>query len=150
MNKSLVTETPDELFDKAEKDLISVNVLLSTKYYPEDRMYDIICFHATQAVEKLLKGFIISNGKNIEKTHDLDYLQMVAMAIDNSFSKIKLNCLLLNNFIPNMRYSDANPITKRNIVEIIKSLKMVCNFPMIKTMRDTFSKRHGYEIANIE
>jgi len=32
MNKSLITETADELFDKAEKDIISVNILLTAKY----------------------------------------------------------------------------------------------------------------------
>jgi len=31
--------------------------------------------------------------------------------------------------------------------EIIKSLKAVCNFPPIKTLRDSFSKKHKYEIV---
>jgi len=67
MSKSLVTESPEELVFKAEKDVMTVNVLSAQEFYPEDLMYDVICFHATQAVEKLLKSFIIKNGKTVEK-----------------------------------------------------------------------------------
>jgi HEPN domain-containing protein len=63
----LVTETPDELFDKAERDVMSVVILQKDTIYPHDRKYDIICFHATQAVEKYLKGYILNNGKEVKK-----------------------------------------------------------------------------------
>jgi HEPN domain-containing protein len=53
-----VTETPDELFDKAERDLLNIEILNKDITHPADRKSDIICFHATQAVEKFLKGFI--------------------------------------------------------------------------------------------
>jgi len=115
--------------------------------YPEDQMYDIICFHATQAVEKLLKSFIISNGKTVEKIHDLDVLQKSAMEIDSSFSDIKNACVLLNTFVPNIKYDDDDPITKQDMEKIIISLENVCNFPPIKTMRDKFSKEHNYKIV---
>ena len=88
MSKSLVTESADELIFLAESDIIGTKQLLAGTYYPKDRMYNIICFHVNQAVEKLLKGFIISNGKTVEKIHDLDILQKAAMEIDNSFSEI--------------------------------------------------------------
>jgi HEPN domain-containing protein len=32
---------------------------------------DTICFHAQQAIEKLLKGALVANGRNVAKTHDL-------------------------------------------------------------------------------
>jgi HEPN domain-containing protein len=62
----LVTETPDELFDKAEQDVMSIVILRSDTVYPPDRKYDIICFHAAQAVEKYLKGYILNNGAEAE------------------------------------------------------------------------------------
>jgi len=148
MSKSLVTESADMLCHKAEKDILTVNVLSDKIFYPENLMYDIICFHATQAVEKFLKSYIISNGKTVEKIHDLDILQKAAMEIDNSFSKIMDNCLLLNEFVPNVKYDDdENPITKQNINDIIKSLNTICNFPPIKAMRDSFSTERKYEIV---
>ena len=110
-------------------------------------MYNIICFHATQAVEKLLKSYIINNSKNIEKTHNLDYLHKVATEIDASFTKIKNDCVLLNKFGPIIKYSTRNSVTKQNINDIIKSLNAICNFPPIKAMRDSFGKEHKYEIV---
>ena len=147
MNKSLVTETADMLCYKAEKDVMTVDTLYTKPKYPEDQMYDIICFHATQAVEKFLKSFIISNGKTVEKIHDLDILQKSAMEIDNSFSDIKNACVLLNTFVSNIEYDDEDPITKQDMDKIINSLENVCNFPPIKTMRDLFGKKHKYEIV---
>jgi len=147
MNKSLVTESADSLCSKAEKDIMTVDTLYTKPKYPENLMYDIICFHATQAVEKLLKSFIISNGKTVEKIHDLDILQQSAMEIDNSFSTIKNDCILLNTFLPNIKYDDEDPITQQDMEKIIKSLKAVCNFFPIKIMRDSFSKLHNYEIV---
>ena len=147
MSKTLVTETADELTGMAEKDMVTVKLLIEEKFNPEDYMYNIICFHATQAVEKFLKSFIISNGKTVEKIHDLDILQKSAMVIDNSFSEIKNACVLLNTFVPNIKYDDDDPITKQDMDKIINSLENVCNFPPIKAMRDKFSKEHNYEIV---
>jgi HEPN domain-containing protein len=50
-------------------------------------MYNPICVHATQAVEKLLKSYIVNNGRTIEKTHNLDYLHEAATKIDTCFDK---------------------------------------------------------------
>jgi len=147
MNKSLVTEPADMLCNKAEKDIMTVDSLYTNPKYPEDLMYDIICFHATQAVEKFLKSYIINNGKTVEKIHDLDILQEAAMKIDSSFSDIKNACVLLNTFIPNVKYDDEDPITKQDMDKILKSLKTICDFPPIKAMRDSFSKEHQYEIV---
>jgi HEPN domain-containing protein len=147
MNKLIVTESSDELISKAEKDVKTVKVLSAQKLYPEDSMYDITCFHATQAVEKLLKAYIIKNGLNVSKTHDIDHLQNIAMGIDNSFANISKDCVSLNEFTSNIKYSNEKPISKQNINNIIKSLETICNFPPIKTMRDSFSKNHKYEIV---
>ena len=147
MNKSLVTETPDMLYKKAEMDIMTVDSLHTLPKYPENQMYDIICFHATQAVEKFLKGYIINNGNIVEKIHDLDVLQESAMEIDISFAKIKSECMLLNSFAPNIKYSSNKIITKQDMTKIIKSLEIICNFPPIKAMRDSFSKEHNYKIV---
>jgi len=147
MSKSFVTESAEELYAIAEMDIKTVDSLLTKPKYPEDQMYTIICFHATQAVEKFLKGYIINNGKKIEKTHNLDHLHKAAMEIDISFSKIKNDCVLLNVFVPDIKYSEQEAITKQNMNDIIKSLDAICNFPPIKTMRNSFSKERKYEIV---
>jgi len=148
MSKSLVEESVDELIYMAESDIIGATRLLTGTYYPEDRMYNIICFHAIQAVEKLLKGFIISNGKTVEKIHNLDSLHQTATAIDASFAEIEDDCLILNTYLPDIRYSsNRNQLTKKDIDKTIKSLNKFAHFPPIKTMRLSFGKKHKYKIA---
>jgi HEPN domain-containing protein len=146
MGKSLVTETPDELISNAERDIMTVKVLISQKFHPADLMYNVISFHSTQAVEKLLKSYIIGSGKDVEKIHDLDELQQAAMKIDASFAEIREDCVSLNEFVPNLKYSNEKPIAKQKINNIIKSLEAVCNFPPIKALRDSFNKKHKYKI----
>ena len=147
MSKSIVTETSDELISKAEKDVINVKVLSAQKFYPENLMYDITCFHATQAVEKLLKAYIIKNGLNVSKTHDIDHLQKIAMGIDNSFKNISKDCILLNKFVPDIKYSRQKTISKQDMSKILMSMETICDFSPIKTMSNSFSKNHKYEIV---
>ena len=148
MSRGKVSETPDELLINAERDIISIDVLLQKKFYPEDLMYIPMCFHATQAVEKLLKSYIISNGKNIKKTHNLNDLCETVKKIDISFEKIVDDCILLNTFIPRIKYSNKVPVTKQNINDIVKSLNNICSLPPIKAMRDSFKQNHRFEIMD--
>lgn len=143
-----VTETPDELLINAERYLTDIKLLLPKKFFPEDFMYTHICFHVTMAVEKLFKSYIIINGKNIEKTHDLDYLCEAAAKIDASFVKIEEDSRLLNTFVPSIKYGDEISITKQNMNDIVKSLNNICDFPLIKAMRDSFKKEHKFEIID--
>lgn len=52
---------------KAEHDLLNISNNLAAESVPTDT----VCFHAQQAIEKLLKGMLVANGRNIAKTHDL-------------------------------------------------------------------------------
>ena len=58
------------------------------------------------------------------------------------------NCLLVNEYGPKIKYSSRSPVTKQNIDEIIKSLETICIFPPLKKMRDSFAKKHKYEIIS--
>jgi HEPN domain-containing protein len=147
MDKNFVTETPDELLDKAELDLLSVDALFNKTYYPEDRMYTVICFHAAQAAEKFLKAYIITQGHNIEKTHSLDFLYNKAKKIDNSFEKIEDDCLVINKFLPNIKYSKEKSISKQSLLDVIASLNNICKFSPVKSLRDAFHQKYDYQIV---
>jgi len=148
MANRFVKESAKDLIYFAENDIITVKELLVGSCYPADRKYNIICFHTIQAVEKLLKSYIIDNGIKIAKTHNLDYLHKAIVKIDASFSKIKNDCILLNMLTPSLKYSSRKVITKKMIDEILKSLENICSFPPIKAMRDTFSKNNNYIIVD--
>lgn len=60
------------------------------------------CFLAQQAVEKSLKGLILSTNQDIPKTHDLLFLLKVSGLI-----QFKTECLFLDKFYIPTRYPDA-------------------------------------------
>ena len=146
MDKDLVTETPFELFDKAESDVLIIDSHIKNSNIPENWKYDNICFHATQAVEKFLKGFIIDNSQDVRKSHDLGYLWSEAVKIDNKFNDIKNDCERLNNYTAWVRYSSHSPIEQHEFIAVIKSLKNVYSFQPIQEMRDKFSRQEGYRM----
>jgi hypothetical protein len=106
-------------------------------------MYSNICYHATQAVEKQLKGFIIANGKKAAKTHNLNDLLRFAISIDESFSKLEDECGKLNQFTPAVRYEGSMTITRADITATKKSLSKISNFPPIKSMRSSIIKKYN-------
>ena len=60
-----------EWINFAEMDLLTARHLYEHMY---PKPLEIICYHCQQTVEKLLKGFLISKGVTIKKTHDLGLL----------------------------------------------------------------------------
>lgn len=66
---------------KAESDLI----LGKAGMVNNDPPTDGICFHMQQCVEKYLKAFLIFNGKEIEKTHDITKLIDSCSKVDKDF-----------------------------------------------------------------
>jgi len=47
---------------------------------------DAVCFHMQQCIDKYLKAYLIFNGKEIRKTHDLAELISNCVEIDESFN----------------------------------------------------------------
>jgi HEPN domain-containing protein len=141
-----VEETPDELVINAVRDILAVRTLLNGTFYPPNAMYIPIAFHVLQAVEKQLKGFIIENKHKVRKIHDLEVLAGQVIRIESTFDTIKKECVLLNQFLPGVKYSNDKVITKSDISNMIKSLETINNFPPLKALRDSVSKKYNYEI----
>ncbi len=60
---------------------------------PEEMVTDAICFHCQQVVEKLLKAFLIFKGKEVKKTHNLEYLLEICTEIDGDFKNLDVGDL---------------------------------------------------------
>ena len=60
-----------EWVEFAEMDFITAKHLYEHMY---PKPLEIICYHCQQAIEKFLKGVLISKGVTIKKTHDLGLL----------------------------------------------------------------------------
>ncbi len=63
-----------------------------------------ICYHAQQAVEKFLKGYLVFKNIDFPKTHDLDFLLLECKKIDNQVFDIDLGSL--TDFGVSIRYPD--------------------------------------------
>ena len=61
---------------KAASDISAARLVLEG-----DGPYDTACFHAQQAIEKALKGFLALQRQPIPRTHDLDELQVACLAL---------------------------------------------------------------------
>jgi len=144
MGDDFVTETPFELFDKAESDVLMIDSHIRNKSIPEKWKHDGICFHATQAVEKFLKGFIIHNGQAVKKSHNLIYLWNEAVKINAGFKDIQADCEMLNNYTAAIRYSSHSTIERHEVVAVMNSLKTVYFFQPIQEIRDKFSRLEDY------
>ncbi len=92
MNKVTVDFIKQWLF-KANEDLLVVDRL--TEY--EIIATSSVCFHCQQAVEKFLKAFLIANGVEIKKTHNIEYLLSECTDFDKDFEEIKIDKILKTN-----------------------------------------------------
>ena len=143
-----VDEKPIVLFKKAEKNIAGIIGLLNDKSVPEDTHYENICFNATQAVEKYLKGYVIDNNEKVKKIHNLDTINEITCNINVKFKEIKEECAKLNNYTADIRYSDKHEIEKHEVIDILKCLNKIYNFEPIISMREKFKKQDGFSVYN--
>jgi HEPN domain-containing protein len=146
MGNEFVDDDPFALFKRAEEDVSDINALLKHKDVPEEYNFASICFHATQAVEKFIKGFIVYNNVPVKKTHNLESINDIANSIDKSFSTIKKECVKLNEYTPSVRYNDNHKIEKDEINNVLKHLNVIYHFDPIVKMREKYKKMDGYRI----
>ncbi|MCI0585566.1 MAG: HEPN domain-containing protein [Planctomycetes bacterium] len=69
---------------KAAEELRAAEALLRIG----DPPYALVCFHAQQAAEKVLKGWLVSRGLEPPRTHDLLLLALLAADLDPRFREI--------------------------------------------------------------
>lgn len=96
---------------KVENDLMSAQRLLEI----EPMILDNACFHCQQAVEKYLKAFLIYNGIDIERTHNIIFLLSQCANFDVVFSTI--DSLGINAYAVQGRYPDTNIMPEKEEAE---------------------------------
>ena len=83
---------------RANEDLLVVDKLTEFEIIATSS----VCFHCQQAVEKYLKAFLISNGVEIKKTHNIEFLLSECEDIDSDFAEIDPKNL--SDFSVDVRY----------------------------------------------
>ncbi len=96
-------ETVKNWIIKAENDLKIGKDEMKTK----NPVTDGICFHMQQCVEKYLKAYLIYNGKEFRKTHDIAELIELCSELDSEFKELhKIGAIELTDYAVEVRYPD--------------------------------------------
>lgn len=84
--------------EKAADDLVVIEKLTQFEVVATSA----VCFHCQQVAEKYLKAFLIANGVEIRKTHNIEFLLAECEEIDSDFGE--LDPKDLNDFGVDVRY----------------------------------------------
>lgn len=92
----------------------------------EDEIYPQVSFLSQQIAEKYLKGFLILNGVNVQKIHELPKLLDECVKYNNILEKLRDACELLTGFYTEVRYPpDIPDYTKEEILESFSNAKLI-------------------------
>ena len=108
-------KTPAELakgwFLKADSDLNTARTVLATA-----GPYDTACFHAQQAVERYMKGFLDYHDRPYPLIHDLGKLALLCEGVDPSMGLSTPEVESLTDYAVLLRY-DSEFWPERNVAE---------------------------------
>ena len=96
-------ELTKEWINKAEGDFIVVN----REYGAKNPVYDAVCFHAQQCVEKYMKAILQENIIEFGKVHDLDLLLEKCKHFVPLLEEHKVELIELSSFAVEIRYPGA-------------------------------------------
>ena len=107
--KLLVDELPigRATFRNGDADLANAYLILNNPSVGD--LYGIACFHCHQSVEKYLKGFLIINGGEPPRIHDLKLLLDNCLIYDDRLSVLSEDCRDLTPYYIETRYEPSSP-----------------------------------------
>jgi HEPN domain-containing protein len=115
----------------AEENLLFARTGIKEDFAP----YHTICFLSQGSAEKYLKAFLIWNGWNLKKTHDLMALLTRCIDYETGFENFKDQCILLNEYITEGRYPGDLPfeeITEQDAKDAIEAANRIQVFVEMK------------------
>jgi HEPN domain-containing protein len=101
-----------EWFERGSHDIEMAQLL-----YDERGYTDTIAFLIQQAVEKYLKGFLVSRGIAPRKTHNLDFLLKKIIELDKDFDEFVDLCRKATRYYIEERYPPS-PVPQYSYEEI--------------------------------
>jgi len=113
-----------EWLDFASRDINSAKYLLGMRPVP----LEIVCYHCEQAVEKVLKGYLIYQNVEPPRTHVLQLLCKTCEDFDENFKKISESCGNLTLYGVQSRYPFEIDITENDMKKAIADADNVMEF----------------------
>ncbi len=98
-------------------DLIGAKALLEMG----DRFYALSAFHAQQAAEKALKGYLVFQSIRVPKSHDIGDLIALIELKEKGHAELLKPCVELTDYAVAYRYPDAQqqPLTNEAVQRAI-------------------------------
>lgn len=113
--------------DKSERDIKSAKILKE-----HDCGNDVVAFHCQQAIEKILKAYLIIKGDGVVSGHSLLYLCKLAQGHEGNFKKYIKDCGFVNQYYIETRYPADSPliVSDYEADECIKIAEEIYNYVM--------------------
>jgi HEPN domain-containing protein len=102
-----------EWLAKAEEDAIAGEDILAAGHF-----YGPACFHFQQAVEKMLKGFLLFHNQRFPKSHDLLQLETFLLPFEPEIKELEPELDILNSYYIETRYPGATSGFTRQEAEL--------------------------------
>jgi HEPN domain-containing protein len=99
-----------EWVSKAEEDFLAATALILRRKRP---LWNVVCFHVQQTVEKYLKARLEEAGLSIPKSHDLLHLPNLVVAVEPLWSSYHSAFSVLTSYAVQTRYPGGS-VTKRD------------------------------------
>lgn len=100
----MISEEAKKWLIKAINDYKTAQKLLAQ---PEKEIItDTACFHCQQAVEKMLKAFLISHNIEFGRTHSIEYLIKLCSTVDKDFEELYKLTEGLTEYAVDVRYPE--------------------------------------------
>ena len=115
---------PKDWFAKADNDLNAAEILLRAKNLQS------AAFHIQQAVEKYLKGYLLSKGWKLRRIHELDELLDEAAAYNSAIEKFRNLCEVATEYYIEEKYPILVPteLNKNELEKVLSEAKGLIKF----------------------
>ena len=113
----------------AEMDLSTARHMFYT-FYPIP--LEIVCFHSQQTAEKMLKAYLVSQGIEPPKIHDMRKLCDMCIEIEKNFDEIFTEAVLLTRYAVRLRYPIELELIESDASKAIEYADKVMSF--VKTL----------------
>lgn len=112
-----------EWIKKAEEDFVAAERLARIR---KARVWNVVCFHCQQCVEKYLKAYLQEKGRDIPKTHNLSLLLDLLLPQEPLWEALRHSLNLLNGFAVEFRYPGESATLKdaRSALALCKKLRI--------------------------
>ncbi|MDR0935391.1 MAG: HEPN domain-containing protein [Oscillospiraceae bacterium] len=132
-----ITEIVEQWLIKVDDDIFTA-VHMFEDVYP--KKLEICCFHCQQAVEKILKGYLIYNGIEPPKIHDLLKLCLMCIEKDAAFNVYLNDCKRITLYVTRTCYPEGTGVTEYETKTAIKNTKAIINFTLerIPELKDKY------------